>query len=544
MDQHDTWTCRRCFDGALVQIDFIIGDSRAIFEKGWCDNDFPIGNDHRAVHCILGFRLSKVLACKRVNSLKSWRPNLDENGEATEYKTLLVASIPTLQPFTFNAAESSWRRTMFTMLGKHAKAKLVSDFRPIASVRVLYKTFAYMILGRIEQCLEDSQPEEQHGFRGGRRLEEHLVTANLISDKLFAANRPLWIVSLDLSKVFDRINWDALWQWLLEHGVSAHLVWILQLLYCEQTGEVKGTWGNSTIFPIKAGVRQGCVLSPRPFCSVLQWAMQDWRAWAEGNGWGIDFHDGYPPLLDLRFADDILIFGDSAEGAASLLDALITTLDRTGLKLNASKTVILTTEAQPPDHITTPAGHTIVVKDSFGTHKWLGCMLSAIGSGNADADITYHLQAAARAFHSNKWMFLHRNVSIKSKLKLFEATVTPIACFAAGHRSIRQRDLHTLDVEFRRLVRSVVGPPSGVCWSSPWHEILHVWNARVQQILESIHQKSWGQTALCHHWKLVGYIANLPPNRWAKRALEWQPRAKRVGRRTNTQPCFVGAINA
>ena len=257
---------------------------------------------------------------------------------------------------------------------------------------------------------------------------------------------------------------------VIGHGVSAHLLW----LYCEQTGEVKGTWGNSTIFPIKAGVRQGCVLSPRLFCCVLQWAMQDWRAWAEGNGWGIDFHDGYSPLLDLRFADadDILIFSDSAQGVASLLEALITTLDRTGLKLSDSKTVILTTEAQPPDHITTPAGHTIVVKDSFGTHKWLGCMLSAIGSGNAAADITYHLQAAARAFRSNKWIFLDRNVSINSKLKLFEATVTPIVCFAAGHRSIRQRDLHILDVEFRRLVRSVVGPPSGVCCSSPWYEIL------------------------------------------------------------------------
>ena len=429
---------------------------------------------------------------------------------------------------------SGWRRTVFTMLGKHVRAKSVSDFRPIASVRVLYKTFAYMILGRIEHCLENSQPEEQHGFRSGRRLEEHLVTANLVGDKLFAANRPLWIASLDLSKAFDRINWDALWQSLLEHGVSAHMVWILQLLYCEQTGEVKGTWGNSTVFPIKAGVRQGCVLSPRLFCSVLQWAMKDWRAWAEGNGWGIDFHDGYPPLLDLRFADDILIFSETAEGAALLLDALITTLDKTGLKLNASKTVILTTEAQPPDHITTPAGHTIVVKDSFGTHKWLGCMLSALGSGNVDADITYHLQAAARAFHSNKWIFLDKNVSINSKLKLFEATVTPIACFAAGHRSIRQHDLHILDVEFRRLVRSVVGPPSGVCWSSPWHEILHEWNARMQQILEYRQHKSWGQTALCHHWKLAGYIANLPPNRWAKRALEWQPRAKRVGRRPNT----------
>ena len=236
---------------------------------------------------------------------------------------------------------SSWRRTVLTMLGKHVRAKLVSDFRPIASVRVLYKTFAYMILGRIKHCLENSQPEEQHGFRSGRRLEEHLVTASLVGDKLFVANRPLWIASLDLSKVFDRINWDALWQSLLEHGVSAHMVWILQLLYCEQTGEVKGTWGNSTVFPIKAGVRQGCVLSPRLFCSVLQWAIKDWRAWAEGNGWGIDFHDGYPALLDLRFADDILIFSETAEGAALLLDALITSLDKTGLKLNASKKIHL-----------------------------------------------------------------------------------------------------------------------------------------------------------------------------------------------------------
>ena len=81
--------------------------------------------------------------------------------------------------------------------------------------------------------------------------------------------------------------------------------------------------------------------------------------------------------LIFRFVDDMWIYSETAEGAASLLDALITTLDEIGLKLNASKTVILTTQAQPPDHIRTPAGHTIVVKDSFGRHtkKWSGCML-------------------------------------------------------------------------------------------------------------------------------------------------------------------------
>ena len=32
----------------------------------------------------------------------------------------------------------------FRMLAKHARAKLVSDYRPIANVRSLYKVFAHM----------------------------------------------------------------------------------------------------------------------------------------------------------------------------------------------------------------------------------------------------------------------------------------------------------------------------------------------------------------------------------------------------------------
>ena len=77
----------------------------------------------------------------------------------------------------------------------------------------------------------------------------------MVGDKLFAANRPLWIASLDLSKAFDRINWDHFGKSLLEHGVSAHVVSILQLLYCEQTGGVKGTWG-------KVRVRSGQLARP------------------------------------------------------------------------------------------------------------------------------------------------------------------------------------------------------------------------------------------------------------------------------------------
>ena len=73
-----------------------------------------------------------------------------------------------------------------------------------------------------------------------------------------------------------------------------------------------------------------------------------------------------------------------------------------------------------------------------------------------------------------------------SKVRLFEATVTPIACFTALNRSIRWHDLHILDVEVRRLVRSVLGPPSGVCWFEPvawnftWMECASATNPRIQ----------------------------------------------------------------
>ena len=126
---------------------------------------------------------------------------------------------------------------------------------------------------------------------------------------------------------------------------------------------------------------------------------------------------------------------------------------------------------------------TTVVKDSFGTHKWLGRMLLAL--------------AAARAVYSNKWILLDTNVSINSKMKLFETSITSIACFIAGHRNIRQRDVRILVVEIRSL--DWCGR-YGVYWSSPlsspWHGMLHVWNGRGQLILECTHQKSRGQTEL------------------------------------------------
>ena len=127
-----------------------------------------------------------------------------------------------------------------------------------------------------------------------------------------------------------------------------------------------------------------------------------------------------------------------------------------------------------------------------------------------------------------------RHVSLATRLRYFDTIITPVVCFAAGHRPILQTDLNKIDVTFRKLLRSVVGPPAATDWSRPWHEILHDWTARVVQFVEPHSVKHWSMR-LEMHWKLAHYAANLPPDRWLARILTWTCRGhQNTGRPRNT----------
>ena len=69
---------------------------------------------------------------------------------------------------------------------------------------------------------------------------------------------------------------------------------------------------------------------------------------------------------------------------------------------------------------------------------------------------------------------------MRDRFRFFNAMVTPVACFGAAHRKVYKQDLCKMDIVFRRLLRSIVGPPGDVDWTLPWHEILHHWNERVK----------------------------------------------------------------
>ena len=108
------------------------------------------------------------------------------------------------------------------------------------------------------------------------------------------------------------------------------MVWLLETLYADQRGQVMGQLNDvSDDFEISAGVRQGCVLSPRVFCAILHEAMRSWRNAEERNR--LNLQDGLQHLLDLRFADDILLFAETSHRWVQLLDTLTECLESVGL---------------------------------------------------------------------------------------------------------------------------------------------------------------------------------------------------------------------
>ena len=215
--------------------------------------------------------------------------------------------------------------------------------------------------------------------------------------------------------------------------------------------------------------------------------------------WGI----GLLNLMELRFADDILLFANSGPEAAQLLDKLIVAVGRAGLILNAAKSVVLTNQAQPPPTLVIREDVVVKVLDRNRGQKWLGCMLTAAGSMRRGVDLLY------QCFHSNRWILQNRKKSVLSRLKYFDSVVSSMVCFVSSHRTIYKDHLLRLDISFRTLCRAIVAPPSDTNWSLEWRDIIHNRNIRVQDFVSATALKPWSRIVCKQHWDLFCYVAHL-----------------------------------
>ena len=86
-----------------------------------------------------------------------------------------------------------------------------------------------------------------------------IFTVRQVQEKCLEQNVDLYSVSIDLTKAFDTVNREALWNVLARYSCPPKFIQITRLFHVDMTGQVLSNGEQSGPFSISKGVKQGCV---------------------------------------------------------------------------------------------------------------------------------------------------------------------------------------------------------------------------------------------------------------------------------------------
>ena len=187
---------------------------------------------------------------------------------------------------------------------------------------------------RLTPARENYIREQQADFRPGRGCIDHIFTLRQHLEHRNTFHRSTIVMFLDLKAAFDSVDREALFHCMLTQSVPPKYVNILKALYPHNTRRVRVYRQLSRCFELSSGVRQGCPLSPFLFNFEIDDIM---KQPLHNSATRAPDADRNKMLFDLEYANDIVCYLESFTEAQTLLDSLIHSAARYGLKFAPSK---------------------------------------------------------------------------------------------------------------------------------------------------------------------------------------------------------------
>lgn len=187
----------------------------------------------------------------------------------------------------------------------------VDNYRGITLLSNLGKLFTRILNNRLTTWAETYYVyiEAQSGFREHMCTSDNIFVLHGLITHFLNDNKKLFCSFIDFSKAFDYVVRDILWFKLLKYGIRGKILDVIVSMYKNVKSKVKFNNELSEEFSCMTGVRQGECLSPILFAMYVNDIEQEFIT-KGADGVNI----GYLKLFLLLYADDIVIFSESAEG--------------------------------------------------------------------------------------------------------------------------------------------------------------------------------------------------------------------------------------
>ena len=121
--------------------------------------------------------------------------------------------------------------TFLTLIPKEPETEGLGKLRPIALCNVIYKIITKTIANRLRPLLSLIISPEQAGFVEGRQILDGIILIHETIHSVKIRKIPGMLLNLDLSKSYDKLNWEFLAGTLRAFGFSYQWTrWVMNLV--------------------------------------------------------------------------------------------------------------------------------------------------------------------------------------------------------------------------------------------------------------------------------------------------------------------------
>ena len=256
---------------------------------------------------------------------------------------------------------------------------------------------------------------------------------------------------MDLEKAYDRVDRKALWDVLRMYGVGGRLLKAVQSIYVDSRACVRVGTEVSEWFPVKVGLRQGCVMSPWLFNVYMDGVVQE--VYVRAMGAGVDLAGGLR-VSQLLFADDTALVAESEKDLQVLVTEFGRVCYRRKLKVNVGKSKVLRCSRDG-----TVGGVSVFLYNEMleevGSFKYLGSFVAA--NGGVEEDVRQRVGEGCKTMGVLNGLFKCRSLHMEVKRGLYEGVVVPTVLYGAESWGLKVQERNRLNVFEMRCLRSMCG---------------------------------------------------------------------------------------
>ncbi|XP_075654704.1 uncharacterized protein LOC142624852 [Castanea sativa] len=240
---------------------------------------------------------------------------------------------------------SSINLTHITLIPKKKNAESMSHFRPISLCNVIFKIVSKVLANRLKKILGTIISDCQSAFVSNKLITDNILisfeTLHYMKTKRWG-NTTHMALKLDMSKAYDRVEWDYLEALMFKMGFHPRWVNLVMVGISSVSYSVIMNGVASGYIKPSRGIRQGDPLSPHLFLLCSEGFTALIRNAAQTNRLhGIRISRNAPRITHLLFADDSLLFCNASMEECQVIKEILCTYElASGQKVNCDKTSI------------------------------------------------------------------------------------------------------------------------------------------------------------------------------------------------------------